>query len=82
MMANYQTVGYYEKGMVVELRPQRRVRVVDAATGKERPPSDESRHFTEEAVAYYQGASAAFRSGALRQQGSLIAKPTLALPIR
>ena len=37
MMANYQTVGYYEHGMLVELRPQRRVRVVDPATGRELP---------------------------------------------
>jgi len=40
MMANYQTVGYNEDGLLVELRPQRRVRVVDVATGKEAAPSD------------------------------------------
>jgi phosphoglycerol transferase MdoB-like AlkP superfamily enzyme len=66
LMANYQTVGYYEDDMIVELRPQRRVRVIDAATGKELPPSDETRHLTEEAIGYYQGASTALRSGALR----------------
>jgi len=75
VMANYQTVGYYEKGMIVELRPQRRVRVVDAVTGKELPPSDLTRHYTEEAIGYYQGASNAFKSGALRMPGTLIAKP-------
>jgi phosphoglycerol transferase MdoB-like AlkP superfamily enzyme len=75
VMANYQTVGYYEKGMIVELRPQRRVRVVDAATGKELPPTNETRHYTEEAIGYYQGASTAFRTGALRQPGRLIPKP-------
>jgi len=71
MMANYQTVGYYEAGLLVELRPQRRVRVVDVATGKEAAPSDRTRHFTDEAIGYYQAASDAFRSGALRQPGRL-----------
>ncbi len=86
MMANYQTVGYYEKDTVVELRPQRRVRVVDAATGKERPASDQTRHLTDEAIGYYQGASTAFRTGALRLPGQLIPKPlgpsTSPAPIR
>jgi phosphoglycerol transferase MdoB-like AlkP superfamily enzyme len=75
LMANYQTVGYYEKGMVVELRPQRRVRVIDAASGKELPPSDLTRHFTDEAIGYYQGASTALKTGALRMPGHLIPKP-------
>ena len=59
VMANYQTVGYYEHGMLVELRPQRRVHVTDAASGRELPPSEETRHFTNEAIGYYQGASSA-----------------------
>ena len=67
LMANYQTVGYYENGLVVELRPQRRVRVLDAASGRELPLQGEAAHFADEAVGYYQGAAAAFRSGALRQ---------------
>jgi phosphoglycerol transferase MdoB-like AlkP superfamily enzyme len=71
LMANYQTVGYYEHGLLVELRPQRRVRVVDVATGKEATPSDLTRHYTDEAIGYYQAASDAFRSGALRQPGRL-----------
>ena len=71
LMANYQTVGYYEHGLLVELRPQRRVRVVDVATGKEATPSDLTRHYTDEAIGYYQGASDAFRRGALRQPGRL-----------
>ncbi|MGZ8273052.1 MAG: LTA synthase family protein [Burkholderiaceae bacterium] len=75
LMANYQTVGYYERGMVVELRPQGRVRVIDAATGKELPPSDLTRHFTDEAIGYYQGASTALKTGALRMPGHLIPKP-------
>jgi phosphoglycerol transferase MdoB-like AlkP superfamily enzyme len=72
LMANYQTVGYMEHGMLVELRPQRRVRVVDAETGKELPSTPESRHFTDEAIGYYQSASDAFRRGALRKSGSLL----------
>jgi arylsulfatase A-like enzyme len=75
VMANYQTVGYYENGMLVELRPQRRVRVIDAASGGELPPTELTRHFTNEAIGYYQGASDAFRRGALRQPGHLIPRP-------
>jgi phosphoglycerol transferase MdoB-like AlkP superfamily enzyme len=75
LMANYQTVGYYEHGMLVELRPQRRVRVIDPASGRELPPSEETRHFTNEAIGYYQGASNAFRSGALRLPGHLMSRP-------
>jgi len=71
LMANYQTVGYYEHGLLVELRPQRRVRVVDVATGREAAPSDLTRHYTDEAIGYYQAASEAFRSGALRQRAPL-----------
>jgi phosphoglycerol transferase MdoB-like AlkP superfamily enzyme len=75
VMANYQTVGYLENGMLVELRPQRRVRVVDAGTGRELAPSESTRHFTDEAIGYYQGASDAFRRGALRRPGRLIPRP-------
>ena len=72
LIANYQTVGYYEDGLLVELRPQRRVLVVDVATGKEAAPSDRTRHYTDEAIGYYQGASDAFRRGALRQPPRLV----------
>jgi len=75
VMANYQTVGYYEHGILVELRPQRRVSVVDPASGRELAPSDETRHFTNEAIGYYQGASTALRTGALRMPGKLIPRP-------
>jgi len=76
LMANYQTVGYMEHGMLVELRPQRRVRVVDAATGKPWPSTPESQHFTDEAIGYYQSASDAFRRGALRRSGTLLPRLT------
>jgi hypothetical protein len=61
--------------MVVELRPQRRVRVIDVSTGKELPPNDLTRHFTDEAIGYYQGASTALKTGALSMPGHLIPKP-------
>jgi hypothetical protein len=51
------------------------VRVVDAATGKELPSTPETRHFTDEAIGYYQSASDAFRRGALRKSGTLLPRP-------
>lgn len=64
-MANYQTVGYLEDGVLVELRPQRRWRLVDAETGKERAHDAKGMRILEEAVSYYQTAAEAYRSGAL-----------------
>jgi phosphoglycerol transferase MdoB-like AlkP superfamily enzyme len=66
LLANYQTVGYYEQGRVVELKPNGRTRVVDAQTGQPVADDDLSKRLTEEAVSYYQLASQAFRSGAMR----------------
>ncbi len=66
LLANYQTVGYYEKGRVVELKPNGSARVVDAATGRPAPDDDLSRYLVDEAISYYQLASQAFRSGAMR----------------
>lgn len=68
LMANYQTVGYYEDGLIVELRPQRRVRVLDAASGREVPREGRAAHLAQEAVGYYEAASSAFQTGALRRQ--------------
>ncbi len=65
-LANYQTVGMYNDGRVVELKPNARVRVSDAATGRELPDDEKSRRLVDEAIAYYQLASEAFRQGALR----------------
>ena len=54
-MANYLTVGYMEDGLVVELSPKRRVRVVEADSGKPVPASDaHARHLVDEAVGYYE----------------------------
>jgi phosphoglycerol transferase MdoB-like AlkP superfamily enzyme len=65
LLANYQTVGYLEDGVLVELRPKGRYRFVDTATGKDVPESALARHLLAETVSYYQVAAHAFRSGAL-----------------
>jgi len=66
-MANYQTVGLYADGVVVELKPNRRWRVVDAATGEDVPLDGRTEHLLDEAVSYYQVASSAYAHGELRQ---------------
>jgi hypothetical protein len=68
-MANYQTVGYLEDGILVELRPQRRWRLVDAETGRERAHDERGMRILEETVSYYQAAAEAYRSGALAMPG-------------
>ena len=66
LLANYQTVGWYQDGRVIELKPNARTRVVDAATGVEQPEDEASERMTNEAISYYQVASEAFGSGAMR----------------
>jgi phosphoglycerol transferase MdoB-like AlkP superfamily enzyme len=66
-LANYQTVGYLEDNILVELRPQRRWRLVDPVSGKELPANEKGKELLEEAVSYYEGASEAYRSGILRR---------------
>ena len=61
LMANYQTVGYYESGRMVELKPNARFRVVDATNGRELPMDELSHHLLDKAISYYQLASEAFR---------------------
>jgi phosphoglycerol transferase MdoB-like AlkP superfamily enzyme len=57
-MANYLTVGYMEDGLVVELSPMRRVRIVEADSGKPVPPDDaHAQHFVDEAIGYYEVAT-------------------------
>ncbi len=70
--ANYQTVGYLEGNILVELRPQQKWRLINPDTGAELPADAKGMALLDEAVAYYQGASEAYRSGALRRE----AKPT------
>ena len=67
-LANYQTVGYLEDGVLVELRPQRRWRLLDPVTGEELPADDKGKRLLDEAIGYYQGASEAYRSGTLRRR--------------
>jgi phosphoglycerol transferase MdoB-like AlkP superfamily enzyme len=66
-LANYQTVGYLEDGILVELRPQRRWRLVDPVSGAELPASERGKQLLDEAISYYAGASEAYRSGILRR---------------
>jgi len=66
LLANYQTVGYLQDGVLVELRPKGRVRFVDAASGAELPVTAKHERLLAQAIAYYQSASDALRSCALR----------------
>jgi hypothetical protein len=56
-MANYLTVGYMEDGKIVELGPKRKVRVVDAVSGKPIANIESQRALVDEAISYYQGAT-------------------------
>ena len=75
LMANYQTVGLYQDGIVVELKPNRRFRIVDAATGEERPIDERGRRLLDEAIGYYQVASGAYARGDLRMKLAPVALP-------
>ncbi len=77
-LSNYQTVGYFERGRVVELKPNGRVRVVDATTGRPAPDDATSHELVEEAISYYQLASAAYHDGELHRPGA--AQPPTAAP--
>ncbi len=66
LLANYQTVGWYEDDLVIELKPNSRTRVVDARTGLDRAPDARSEAMTADAISFYQIASESFGSGALR----------------
>jgi phosphoglycerol transferase MdoB-like AlkP superfamily enzyme len=66
LFANYQTVGYYRDGIVVELKPKGRYRVVDAETGRARADDPRSSQLLDEAISYYQVASSAYRRGELK----------------
>ena len=66
LLANYQTVGYLEDGLLVELRPKGVALVLDAKTGEPVARTGRAGQLVDEAVAYYQSSSQAFRSGALK----------------
>jgi len=67
LLANYQTVGLLEPGALVELRPKQQVRVVDPETGAALADDAPSHAAVRRAIAYYETASSAYRSGALRR---------------
>lgn len=66
-ISNYQELGYYRDDRLVILSPRQRVATfaVDPATLAATPTANDDA-LTEEAIAYYQTASKAFKSGALR----------------
>jgi phosphoglycerol transferase MdoB-like AlkP superfamily enzyme len=66
-ISNYQELGYYRDDRLVVLSPRQRVATfaVDPATLAATPTANDDA-LTEEAIAYYQTASKAFKSGALR----------------
>ena len=51
LLANYQTVGYLEDGLLVELRPKGVSLVLDAKTGEPVPKDGRARQLVDEAVA-------------------------------
>ena len=54
-MANYLTVGYMQDDIIVELLPQKNVRVVQAADGSEISKDDKAaQSFIQKAISYYQ----------------------------
>ena len=57
LMANYLTVGYMENGKIVELGPKRKIRVVDAISGKVLEDGAIEKESIDEAISYYQTAS-------------------------
>ena len=81
LLANYQTVGLLEPGVLVERRPKQQVRVVDPASGKARAEDAQSESAVRRAIAYYAGASAAFRSGALRDAVDVAHVAALPAPV-
>jgi hypothetical protein len=51
---------------VVELKPRRRYRIVDAATGKAPSGDARSADLLDQAISYYQLASRAYKTGQLK----------------
>jgi phosphoglycerol transferase MdoB-like AlkP superfamily enzyme len=80
LLANYQTVGYYEQGRVVELKPNQRTRVVMASDGSLAPNDALSASLTAEAISYYQLASEAYGDGAMASSAAPVAQPMQAAP--
>lgn len=68
-------MGWYQDGTVIELKPGERSRAVAVASGREHPLDARSHALTEQAISYYQVASASFSSGAMRLDGPLARVP-------
>jgi hypothetical protein len=67
LLSDDRSVGYYEDGLVVELQPRARYRVVDVASRRPLPTNDlRTDELLADAVSYYQTAAEAYRSGLLR----------------
>jgi phosphoglycerol transferase MdoB-like AlkP superfamily enzyme len=66
-ISNYQSLGYLKNGTLIVLSPKRRVEAyaVDGKNFESRPIEPQS-SLVDEAVAYYQTASRAYKSGALK----------------
>ena len=74
--ANQQTVGLYKDGKVVELYPNRKIRVVDAKTNAILDSTDPAQEMlVEEAIRSYQNASFAFKNGLLKRPLPEASKP-------
>ena len=64
LMANYLTVGHMEEGILVELWPKRRARVLEAGSGRELGANDpQSAAWIDETVAHYQVAAQMLKAG-------------------
>jgi phosphoglycerol transferase MdoB-like AlkP superfamily enzyme len=61
LMGNYLTVGHMEDGIVVELAPRRRFRILDAKTGKSVADDSKAAAWINETVAHYQTAANVLR---------------------
>jgi phosphoglycerol transferase MdoB-like AlkP superfamily enzyme len=66
LLSDERTVAYYEDGVVVELRPQARYRLVEASTGRVLKPDVHTDELLTDAISYYQMAAESYRSGRLR----------------
>ena len=66
-ISNYQELGYYKDDMLTVLLPKRRIEAFRIDPGTlAATPAEPDRALSEEAIAYYQTAARAFRTGKLR----------------
>lgn len=67
-MANYQTVGFVDEDLLIELRPKQATRTLAMSQGQ--APADEARHALDEGVAFYQVAAQRFSAAALEARAA------------